>query len=446
MDNHEALWSEVCERIKNSGLIPQVLFDTWIKPIYKVKFGERILYLWTPNTLVKNSISERYVSLISDAANRVTKNVYKLCVLLPEETAPSEDELLKDEISYFKEETKINENYTFENFIVGQSNRFAHAYALSAAESPGSKYLNPLFLCAGAGLGKTHLCHAIVNFSRMYAPERKVIYVSAEKYTNEFITSLKEKRTHVFREKYRNADILIVDDIQFISGKYSTIEEFFHTFNDLYDNGKQIVLTSDRPPSEINDIEERLISRFNMGLNIEINPPDFETRLAILQQKAEKENLFVDEKIFTFIADNVFSNIRDLEGALNKIHAFARINKELEINEKRAGEILKNYLTPAKELNITYKMVEKAVADYFHITLDNLLGKSKRKEFVNPRQICMYICSEKVADATSVTIGQEFGRDHSTVLYAINKISDDIEKNSPLKSMVEDIVNVLENQ
>jgi len=446
MENHEAMWSEVCERIKNSGLIPPVIFDTWIKPIYKVKFGERILYLWTPNTLVKNSISERYVSLITDAAYRVTKNTYKLCVLLYEETAPSEDELLKDELTYIKEETKINKNYTFENFIVGQSNRFAHAYALSVAETPGAKYSNPLFLCAGAGLGKTHLCHAIVNFSRMYAPERKVIYVSAEKYTNEFITSLKEKRTHVFREKYRSADILIVDDVQFISGKFSTIEEFFHTFNDLYDNGKQIVLTSDRPANEISDIEERLISRFNMGLNIEIIPPDFETRLAILQKKAEEENLFVDEKIFTFIADNVFSNIRDLEGALNKIHAYARINKELEINEKRAGEILKNIMTPAKELNITYKMVEKAVADYFHISVENLVGKSRRKEFANPRQICMYICSEKVPDATSVTIGQEFSKDHSTVLYAINKIGDDISKNSPLKGMVEDIISILEKQ
>ncbi len=446
MENHDALWNQVCDTIKNSGLIPQILFDTWIKPIYKVKFGERILFLWTPNSLVKNSISERYVSLISDAANRVTKNVYKLCVLLPDEVAPSEDELLKDELSYIKEETKINKNYTFENFIVGQSNRFAHAYALSVAESPGANYSNPLFLHGGAGLGKTHLCHAIVNFTNMYAPERKVIYVSAEKYTNEFITALKEKRTNVFREKYRSADILIVDDIQFIAGKVSTIEEFFHTFNDLFDNGKQIVLTSDRPPNEINDIEERLISRFNMGLSIEINPPDFETRIAILQQKAEKDGIFVDERIIGFIADNVFSNIRDLEGALNKIHAFARINKELQITEKRAGEILKNIMTPQKELDITYNMVIKTVAEYFHISVENLLGKSKRKEFSNPRQICMYICSEKVPDATSVTIGQKMEKDHSTVLYAINKVADDIEKNNAIRGMVEDIISILEKQ
>ena len=442
MSIHENIWQETCDRIKNSGLIMDVQYTTWIQPIEKAEFGTEFMFLWAPNSIAKSSIEDRYAEIIKDAVFKVTKKYYKLKVLVHGEEKPLEseaDEYKKLDIK--KDKTLLNPKYTFDNFIVGNSNRYAHAYALSVAEAPGGKY-NPLFLYGGAGLGKTHLCQAIGNFFKAQRPDAKVIYVSSEKYTNEFITSLQNKTTDLFREKYRSADILIVDDIQFIAGKESTVEEFFHTFNELYENSKQIVLTSDRPPNEIHPIEERMKSRFAWGLTSDITPPDFETRIAILKNKAKNEGIYFSDEVYVYIADNIKSNIRELEGALNKIIAYKNINVDEVITDESAAIILKDMVYES-DVDVTVDMVKHAVCKYFKITVDDLMGESRKKEIATARQLAMYLCSVTVKKITSTAIGKAFERKHSTTLYAINKVEDDIKKDEEMKTAVNDIKNII---
>ena len=442
---HEQLWNDVCVRIKNSGKVIDVLYKTWIEAIYNAKFGKEILFLWVPNSIVKNSIEDRYIDIIKDAVFKVLKKNYEIKVLLRGEEEPEEEKTViyqKKEDDVADSKSGLNKKFTFDNFIVGNSNRFAHAYSLSIAESPGKNY-NPLFLYGGAGLGKTHLCHAIGNFVKQTNPNSNVIFVSSQKYTIDFINSLKEKTTDLFREKYRNADILIVDDIQFIEGKQSTIEEFFFTFNQLTENSKQIVITSDRPPNELNDIEERMISRFAQGLTIDITPPDFETRIAILKNKAQRDNVSFSDDVYIYIADNIKSNIRELEGALNKVIAYSSIN-EGELDEFTLNRLLKDMVISVDFSSYTYDMLVRAVCKYFHISASDLKGKSKRKDIAYPRQICMYMCMELVKNATSVDIGRIFDKDHTTVLYAHNKIESDLKGNENLVSTINDIKNLIE--
>jgi len=442
MSVHENIWNEACQRIKNSGLIMDVQYNTWIEPIEKVKFGTEFMFIWAPNSIAKSSIEDRYAEIIKDSVFKVTKKIYKLKVLVHGEEEPLESEADEyKKIGIKKDESLLNPKYTFDTFVVGNSNRYAHAYALSVAEAPGGKY-NPLFLYGGAGLGKTHLSQAIGNFFKATRPDAKVIYVSSEKYTNEFINSLANKTTDLFREKYRNADLLIVDDIQFIAGKESTVEEFFHTFNELYENSKQIVLTSDRPPNEIQPIEERLRSRFAWGLTSDITPPDFETRIAILKNKAESEGISFSDDVYVYIADNIKSNIRELEGALNKIIAYKNININEVITEETAAEILKD-LVYESDVDVTVDMVKRAVCKYFNISIDDLMGESKKKEIATARQIAYYICSITVKKITSTSIGRAFDKKHSTVLYGINKVEDDIKKDENIKTAVNDIKNII---
>ncbi len=442
MSIHENIWQEACQRIKNSGLIMDVQYTTWIEPVEKAEFGTEFMFLWAPNSIAKSSIEDRYSEIIKDAVFKVTKKYYKLKVLVHGEERPLESEADEyKKIGIKRDETLLNPKYTFDNFIVGNSNRYAHAYALSVAEAPGGKY-NPLFLYGGAGLGKTHLCQAIGNFFKKQKPDAKVIYVSSEKYTNEFITSLQNKTTDLFREKYRSADILIVDDIQFIAGKESTVEEFFHTFNELYENAKQIVLTSDRPPNEIHPIEDRMKSRFAWGLTSDITPPDFETRIAILKNKAQSEGIAFSDEVYVYIADNIKSNIRELEGALNKIIAYKNINVSEEITEETAAVILKD-LVYETDVDVTVDMVKHAVCKYFNITVDDLMGESRKKEIATARQLAMYLCSVTVKKITSTAIGKAFERKHSTTLYAINKVEDDIKKDEEIKTAVNDIKNII---
>ena len=439
MNQHEMIWNDVSERIKNSGKIMQIQYKTWIASIEKAQFGSKTLFLWVPNSIAKNSVEERYKDIIKDAVLKTTKKNYDIKILLRGEQAPFEKEEETPKISQqiVKDEGfHLNPKFTFDNFIVGNSNRFAHAYALSVAEAPGGKF-NPLFLYGGAGLGKTHLCHAIGNFLKQSKPDAKVLFVSSEKYTNDFINSLRDKTTDIFRETYRSADILIVDDIQFIAGKESTIEEFFHTFNDLYENDKQIVLASDRAPSDI-DIEDRVKSRFQWGLLCDITPPDFETRIAILKDKSKNMGFEFSDDVYNYIADNIKSNVRTLEGALLKLVAYQSLNSE-ELNEETVKKILEDIVIPSENVNITYQMMKKAVCKYFHITMDELMGKGRRKEIALARQICFYMCDKYVTGSTSAAIGREFSKDHSTVLYGINKISDDVKKNAEIATVIEDI-------
>ena len=419
-----------------------VQYTTWIQPVEKAEFGTEFMFLWAPNSIAKSSIEDRYAEIIKDAVFKVTKKYYKLKVLVHGEERPPESEADEyKKIGIKRDETLLNPKYTFDNFIVGNSNRYAHAYALSVAEAPGGKY-NPLFLYGGAGLGKTHLCQAIGNFFKAQRPDAKVIYVSSEKYTNEFISSLQNKTVDLFREKYRSADILIVDDIQFIAGKESTVEEFFPTFNELYENAKQIVLTSDRPPNEIQPIEDRMKSRFAWGLTSDITPPDFETRIAILKNKAESEGIDFSDEVYVYIADNIKSNIRELEGALNKIIAYKNINVSEEITEETAAIILKD-LVYESDVDVTVDMVKHAVCKYFKITVDDLMGESRKKEIATARQLAMYLCSITVKKITSTAIGKAFERKHSTTLYAINKVEDDIKKDEEMKTAVNDIKNII---
>lgn len=443
MDQHEQIWNDVCQRIKQSKQILDVQYNTWIDPIEKARFGDNVLFLWVPNTVARSSIEERYLGLIKDSVFKVTKKNYDIVLLLHDEEQPLENKIRKQpkETIIKEDESHLNPKYTFDTFVVGNSNRFAHAYSLSVAESPGGKY-NPLFLYGGAGLGKTHLSQAIGHFMKAANPNAKVLYVSSEKYTNEFINSLRDKRTESFREKYRNADILIIDDIQFIAGKESTVEEFFHTFNDLYENGKQIVLTSDRPPNEINPIEERLRSRFAWGLTCDITPPDFETRIAILKNKAQNENIDFPDEVYQYIAENIKSNIRELEGALNKVIAYDRLNIQ-PINETITAEILKELVASRVKRAVTYDMVKKEICHYFHITLEDLMSTRKTKELAFARQMSMYLSFQMVKGSSSTAIGREYDRDHATVLYAINKIEADAKKNDKVRSMIKDITNNL---
>ena len=440
MNQHEMLWKDVSERIKNSGKIINVQYNTWIASIEKAQFGTKTLFLWAPNSIAKNSVEERYIDLIKDSVFKITKKNYNIKVLLRGETAPFEEpeETEKPNINQIIKEdgVHLNPKFTFDNFIVGNSNRFAHAYALSVAEAPGGKF-NPLFIYGGAGLGKTHLCHAIGNFIKQSRPDAKILFVSSEKYTNDFIHSLRDKTTDMFRELYRNADILIVDDIQFIAGKESTIEEFFHTFNELYENDKQIVLASDRPPNEI-DIEDRVKSRFEMGLLCDITPPDFETRIAILKDKSKSLGYMFSDDVYNFIADNIKSNIRQLEGAPLKIVAYKSLNPE-ELDENTVIQVLKDFVISKENVNVTFSMIQKAVSKYFHITVDEIMGSGKRKEVALARQICFYMCEKYVKGATASSIGREFSRDHSTVIYGINKIADDLKKKEEIKTIIEDI-------
>jgi len=318
-------------------------------------------------------------------------------------------------------ETYLNPRYIFENFVVGHSNRFAHAAALAVAEAPAKAY-NPLFIYGGVGLGKTHLMQAIGHLVLRERPDVKVIYVSSETFTNDLINSIRDDRTEWFRKKYRGIDILLVDDIQFLSGKGRTQEEFFHTFNALYESSKQLVLSSDRPPKEIPDFEERLRSRFEWGLIADIQPPDLETRIAILRKKAEIAELSVPDDVMTLIASKMSSNIRELEGALIRIVAFASLTGK-EISIPMADEVLKDLIYPSKEKpSVTIDLIKKVVAEYYSVKIDDMTAKIRTREIATARQVAMYL-ARQLTPASLPKIGEEFGgRDHTTVLHAYEKI------------------------
>ena len=343
------------------------------------------------------------------------------------------------------EKAGLNPKYTFDTFVVGGNNKFAHAASLAVAESPGQAY-NPLFLYGGVGLGKTHLMHSIAHFTLQNNPKKKVLYVTSETFTNELIESLKNGKTSgnesamsKFRDKYRNNDVLLIDDIQFIIGKESTQEEFFHTFNVLHSAGKQIVLSSDKPPKEMETLEERFRSRFDWGLIADIQPPDYETRMAILRKNAEACNKPVDDEIFKYIATNIKSNIRELEGAFNRIIAKSKIENQSEITMELAEDALKDIINPDKPKEITPELIIEVVAEHFGVSPEDITSKKRNSEFVQPRQVVMYLC-RKLTDTSYVNIGKLLGKkDHTTIIHGVNKIEDELKNNDELASKVETI-------
>ena len=334
--------------------------------------------------------------------------------------------------------TNLNPKYTFDTFVVGSNNNLAHAAALAVAESPGEIY-NPLFIYGGVGLGKTHLMHAIAHFILKNNPSAKILYVSSETFTNELIDAIRNKNnitTTEFREKYRNNDVLLIDDIQFIIGKESTQEEFFHTFNTLYESKKQIIISSDKPPKEIETLEERLRSRFEWGLTVDIQSPDYETRMAILRKKEEMEGYNIDNEVIKYIATNIKSNIRELEGALTKIVALSRLNK-CDITLGLAEEALKDIISPNAQREVTPNLIIQVVSDHFGITPLDISSQKRTKEIVYPRQIVMYLC-RNMTETPLQSIGRILGgRDHTTIIHGSEKIAADMNKDENLKNTIE---------
>ena len=337
--------------------------------------------------------------------------------------------------------SNLNPNYTFETFVVGNNNRFAQSAALAVAESPGETY-NPLYIYGGPGLGKTHLMHSIGHFILDQNPDTKVIYVTSEEFTNEVIDSIRNGNASSmskFRDKYRKVDVLMIDDIQFIIGKESTQEEFFHTFNALQTQGKQIILTSDKPPKEMEILEERIRSRFEWGLMADIGIPDYETRMAILRKKAESDNFNIDDEILNYIANNIKSNVRELEGALNKLLAYNNLVKT-EITMEIAQQELQNIITPDKPREVTPQLIIEVVTEHFNISMDQMVSKSRSSDIARPRQIAMFLCN-KMTDSSLDVIGSFLGgRDHSTIIHGIKKIKEEYETNDSTKSLIDTIM------
>lgn len=430
------LWHRAIELLKSE--LTEISFNTWINTIEPISMNSNTISLGVPSDFNKGILDSRYSTLIKNAIKQITYKDYDIVFL-----GPSQENSRKYGQADFNGNNEevaasiLNPKYTFDTFVIGNSNRFAHAAALAVAESPAKAY-NPLFLYGGVGLGKTHLMHAIGHFILKQNPYLKVLYVSSEKFTNELINAIKDDKNEEFRNKYRNIDILLIDDIQFIGGKERTQEEFFHTFNALYEANKQIIISSDKPPKEITTLEDRLRSRFEWGLIGDIQPPDLETRIAILRKKAQLENLDVPNDIMVFIADKIASNIRELEGALNRVIAYSSLTKN-EISVELATEALKDILSANKTRIINSSLIQDAVARYFDMKPDEFKSKKRNRDIAFPRQIAMYLCRQ-LTDMSLPKIGDEFGgRDHTTVIHAYDKIEEEINLNPETRRTVEEL-------
>ena len=433
-------WDEILETVKTEHELSDVSFKTWLKPLTIHSIDDQVVTILVPSQQVGlNYISKKYALPLKVAISELTGSDYDIRFVLPEDVQNVEKEVpVSTNYNTSMEMANLNPKYTFDTFVVGSNNKFAHAASLAVAESPGEIY-NPLFIYGGVGLGKTHLMHSIGHFILKNNPKAKVLYVTSEKFTNELIDAIRNKNnisTTEFREKYRNNDVLLIDDIQFIIGKESTQEEFFHTFNALYEAKKQIIISSDKPPKEIETLEERLRSRFEWGLTVDIQSPDYETRMAILRKKEELEGYNIDNEVIKYIATNVKSNIRELEGALTKIVALSKLNNK-EITTELAEEALKDLISPNAEKEVTPELIIQVVADHFGITPLDISSQKRNKEIVFPRQIVMYICRSMLGTSLQ-NIGKYLGgRDHTTIIHGHDKIAADMEKNESLRNTVE---------
>ncbi len=438
-------WDEILESVKTEHEISDVSFDTWLRPLEIYALEDNILYILVPSEQMALSfIQKKYYLPLKVAIAEICGVEYDIQFILPDQKeklnikGKSKGSAKKQ--APISSETNLNANYTFDTFVVGSNNRFAQSAALAVAESPGETY-NPLYIYGGPGLGKTHLMHSIGNFILDQNPNSKVIYITSEEFTNEVIESIRNGNASSmtkFRDKYRTVDVLMIDDIQFIIGKEATQEEFFHTFNALQTAGKQIIITSDKPPKEMETLEERIRSRFEWGLMADIGIPDYETRMAILRKKAESDNFDIDEDILNYIANNIKSNVRELEGALNKLLAYHNLVKT-DITMEIAEKELSNIITPDKPREITPQLIIEVVAEHFHISVDQMISKTRSNDIARPRQIAMYLCKNMTSsslDAVGALLG---GRDHSTIIHGVNKIADEYESNESTKNLIETI-------
>ena len=432
MDSFLEAWELICDYCKTR--ITDVAYKTWISRIKPIKLdfeaGDAILMV--PNEFHRQTLNRCYRNLLNDAFNEIFGSGINICFTVPEEVESEKNKSVSN--------LAINENYefTFDTYIVGSSNKFAHAAALAVAANPAGAY-NPLFIYGNSGLGKTHLLYAICNDIKINHPEMRTLYIKGDDFTNELIDAIRKNTTRDFHEKYRKTDILLVDDIQFIAGKDSTQEEFFHTFNALYESNKQIVLTSDRPPKEIKTLEDRLRTRFEWGLIADINPPDFETRIAIIKRKAELLDIKIPNDVCEYIATKLKSNIRQLEGAVKKLKAYNLLAGEtltIATTQSAIADILNND-QPAP---VTVEKIIEEVANTFCVSPDDIRSSKRSSNISTARQIAMYVVRE-ITQMSMSAIGDEFnGRDHSTVVYAIQQVEKNIQTNIKTKSIVEDLI------
>lgn len=438
MSNVESYWQKITNLLKQE--MNEITFDAFISPIIPIKYTEN-LFIGSINMGVvayKDIIKKKYADKINKALTEVFERPM---------TFVFEDEILNENQKQhplennnlpIQKENGLITNYLFNNYIVGSSNNIAYAAAVAVADNPGEDDMyNPLFLYGGVGLGKTHLMHAIGNHVISCNPDAKVLYVSCEKFTTELVEAIRDKKTIEFKEKYRQLDLLLIDDVQFLSGKEAAQEEFFHTFNALFDAKKQIVMCSDRKPSEIQTLTDRLVSRMSKGLIFDIKSPDFETRTAILEKKAESKNIKIPSEILQYIAYTITSNIREMEGALNKIVIYAKFNNRV-IDMELAEEVMKDVIKDNKA-NITVSYIQETVSDFYKVTIDELLSKRRTKPLTTYRHIAMYLCRKLLEDSLE-EIGEKFGgRDHSTVMNGCDKVCKLIETNEEKASEIKSI-------
>ena len=435
-------WPEILNMVRTEHDLSPIAFTTWLEPlqVYKVE-GNTVTIIVPSGTIGVDYINKRYLLPLQVAIVEATGKNYQISLVLPEDVQDEIQETVKEEVSALNEnivKAGLNPRYTFDTFVVGSNNKMAHAASLAVAESPGEAY-NPLFIYGGVGLGKTHLMHSIAHFVLQKNPNAKVLYVTSETFTNELIDSIRNGNNSTmskFREKYRDIDVLLIDDIQFIIGKESTQEEFFHTFNALHGAKKQIVISSDKPPKDMEILEDRLRSRFEWGLIVDISSPDYETRMAILRKKEELDGYSIDNEVIEYIARNVKSNIRELEGSLNKIMAYANLEKS-EINLALAEKVLKDIISPNEKRVITPELITDIVADHFDLTPADIIGNRRNSQIAFPRQIVMYLCRH-MTDCTLKIIGQYLGgRDHTTIMNGINKIEAELETSESTREVID---------
>ena len=440
MDFIKENWELIKETLRTEYDLSDISYNTWVKPLNYHSEKDDVVTIMIPSDQAHalKYISSKYKSYFQVTISEMMDHTYDISFILEKD---AEDEMLSSPGAVYNinyENANLNSKYRFDTFVVGGNNKFAHSASLAVAESPGVAY-NPLYLYGGAGLGKTHLMHSIGHFILNQNPDMKVLYVTSEQFTNEVIESIRSgnaAKMNKLREKYRTVDVLLVDDVQFIIGKESTQEEFFHTFNVLHSAGKQIILSSDKPPKEMETLEERFRSRFEWGLTADIQPPDYETRMAILKKNAENYNKEIQEEIFKYIATNVKSNIRELEGAFNKVIAFSKLNK-VEITLDNVKETLKDIISPNVVRQVTPQLIIDVVAEHFGISPEDIVSKRRNSEFVQPRQICMYLCRHLTEESLQ-NIGKALGKkDHTTVIHGIDKITDELLVNEELKNRID---------
>jgi len=441
LENINDLWVATLEKIEEK--ISKPSFETWLQYTKAEGLEGNTLIISAPNEFARDWLENQYTQFISEVLLDITGSELHTKFIVPdssidEESSESEQKPNPDaHKSTETNKTMLNDKYTFDSFVIGAGNRFAHAASLAVAEAPAKAY-NPLFIYGGVGLGKTHLMQAIGHYVQDHDPNAKVVYLSSEKFTNEFINAIMDNKTTAFRNKYRNVDVLLIDDIQFIAGKESTQEEFFHTFNTLHEESKQIIISSDRPPKEIPTLEDRLRSRFEWGLITDITPPDLETRIAILSKKARAEGLDIPNEVMLYIANQIDTNIRELEGALIRVVAYSSLVNQ-DIDASLAADALKDIIPSNKPRVITIQRIQETVGEKYNVKLEEMLAKKRTKAIAFPRQIAMYL-SREMTDSSLPKIGEEFGgRDHTTVIHAHDKVSKLMENDTELAKEIEEI-------